>query len=175
MSHCFPAFGPPQVIPNFRIRTIPVLGTTPAIFGLAAAAHVVTQLAQQPISPEPVFRCRSADAQGHNRTTANRTGNNRSSKNKIGGNNSTINKSAKNKSVNSRSAYIESATNESANIRCLNSRSADHSMYTTLHCTVSISASNLSDETTSARCQKQDAAMGCTANSLCSVMITEST
>lgn len=44
-----------QVIPNFRIRTIPVLGTTPAIFGLAAAAHVVTQLAQQPISPEPVF------------------------------------------------------------------------------------------------------------------------
>lgn len=49
-----------QVIPNFRIRTIPVLGTTPAIFGLAAAAHVITQLADQPIVPEPVFSVTSA-------------------------------------------------------------------------------------------------------------------
>ncbi|EFN56689.1 hypothetical protein CHLNCDRAFT_21979 [Chlorella variabilis] len=45
-----------QVVPNFRIRTIPVLGTTPAIFGLAAAAYVLCQLAGQPFVSEPHFR-----------------------------------------------------------------------------------------------------------------------
>ena len=37
------------------MRTIPVLGTTPALFGQAAAAYVLTQLARQPFRPEPVF------------------------------------------------------------------------------------------------------------------------
>lgn len=45
-----------QVIPNFRVRTIPVLGTMPAIFGLAAASHILCELAQQPFASEPVFR-----------------------------------------------------------------------------------------------------------------------
>lgn len=44
-----------QVVPNFRVRTIPVLGTTPALFGQAAAAHILCQLACQPIVPEPIF------------------------------------------------------------------------------------------------------------------------
>jgi tRNA threonylcarbamoyladenosine dehydratase len=45
-----------QVIPNFRIRTIPVLGTTPAGFGLAAAGWILCHLAGSPIVPEPHFR-----------------------------------------------------------------------------------------------------------------------
>jgi tRNA threonylcarbamoyladenosine dehydratase len=45
-----------QVIPNFRIRTIPVLGTTPAIFGLAAAGHVLCELAEAPLDPYPMLR-----------------------------------------------------------------------------------------------------------------------
>lgn len=45
-----------QVIPNFRIRTIPVLGTTPAIFGMAAASYVLCGLAGQGIISEPIFR-----------------------------------------------------------------------------------------------------------------------
>lgn len=45
-----------QVIPNFRIRTIPVLGTTPAIFGLAAAGHVLCELAKSPLHPTPMYR-----------------------------------------------------------------------------------------------------------------------
>ena len=45
-----------QVLPNFRIRTIPVLGTTPAIFGLAAASWILCQLAGAPYAPEPHFR-----------------------------------------------------------------------------------------------------------------------
>lgn len=45
-----------QVIPNFRVRTIPVLGTMPATLGMAAAAHILCQLAQQPFTPEPIFR-----------------------------------------------------------------------------------------------------------------------
>ncbi|KAL4854230.1 tRNA threonylcarbamoyladenosine dehydratase [Chlorella vulgaris] len=44
-----------QVMPNFRIRTIPVLGTTPALFGMAAAAHVLCALAGQPFTPQPHF------------------------------------------------------------------------------------------------------------------------
>jgi hypothetical protein len=47
-----------QVIPNFRIRTIPVLGTSPALFGMAAASWILCQLAQQPFFPEPVWRVR---------------------------------------------------------------------------------------------------------------------
>mmetsp|Transcript_24272 Transcript_24272/g.76381 ORF Transcript_24272/g.76381 Transcript_24272/m.76381 type:complete len:116 (+) Transcript_24272:805-1152(+) len=33
-----------QVVPNFRVRTIPVLGTLPAIWGLVMATYVLTQL-----------------------------------------------------------------------------------------------------------------------------------
>lgn len=33
-----------QVIPNFRIRTIPVLGTTPSAFGMAAAGFVLCEV-----------------------------------------------------------------------------------------------------------------------------------
>lgn len=45
-----------QTIPNFRIRTIPVLGTAPAIFGMAAASWILCQLAGAPYVPEPAFR-----------------------------------------------------------------------------------------------------------------------
>ena len=45
-----------QIVPNFRVRIIPVLGTMPAIFGLAAASHVLCALAGQPFQSEPVFR-----------------------------------------------------------------------------------------------------------------------
>ena len=45
-----------QIVPNFRVRTIPVLGTMPAIFGLAAASYILCQLAEAPFQPEPVFR-----------------------------------------------------------------------------------------------------------------------
>ena len=45
-----------QILPNFRIRTIPVFGALPAIFGMACAAHVVTHLAGQTFDPEPVLR-----------------------------------------------------------------------------------------------------------------------
>jgi hypothetical protein len=44
-----------QVVPNFRVRTIPVLGPIPAVFGMAAAAYVLTELAQQPIVSEPIY------------------------------------------------------------------------------------------------------------------------
>ena len=45
-----------QIVPNFRVRTIPVLGTMPAIFGLAAASYILCQLAGAPFQPEPIFR-----------------------------------------------------------------------------------------------------------------------
>jgi hypothetical protein len=45
-----------QVVPNFRVRTVPVLGMLPAIFGLAAAAHITCHLAGQPFDPEPIFQ-----------------------------------------------------------------------------------------------------------------------
>jgi hypothetical protein len=44
----------PQVVPNFRIRTIPVLGTTPAVFGMAAAGYVLCCLAGAPFASEPI-------------------------------------------------------------------------------------------------------------------------
>ncbi|PRW51003.1 NAD(P)-binding Rossmann-fold superfamily isoform 1 [Chlorella sorokiniana] len=53
-----------QVVPNFRVGTIPVLGTTPAIFGLACAAYILCQLAGQPIAPEPHFRVPPKQFQG---------------------------------------------------------------------------------------------------------------
>jgi tRNA A37 threonylcarbamoyladenosine dehydratase len=43
-----------QLIPNFRVRIVPVLGTTPAVFGQAAAAHVLCRLAGAPFDGEPL-------------------------------------------------------------------------------------------------------------------------
>ena len=45
-----------QIVPNFRVRTIPVLGTMPSIFGMAAASYILCQLAQLPFQPEPIFK-----------------------------------------------------------------------------------------------------------------------
>jgi len=47
-----------QVIPNFRIRTIPVLGTSPALFGMAAASWCLCQMAGTPFFPQPHFKTR---------------------------------------------------------------------------------------------------------------------
>lgn len=44
-----------QIVPNFRVRTIPVLGTAPAIFGMAAASFVLCHLAGTPFQGEPIF------------------------------------------------------------------------------------------------------------------------
>ena len=52
-----------QVVPNFRVRTIPVLGTTPAIFGMAAAAYVLTFLTGRPLVTEPLFKIRLPEIQ----------------------------------------------------------------------------------------------------------------
>ena len=38
------------------MRTIPVLGTMPAIFGMAAASYILCQLAGQPFTSEPLFQ-----------------------------------------------------------------------------------------------------------------------
>ncbi|XVF28853.1 hypothetical protein REPUB_Repub15cG0067800 [Reevesia pubescens] len=43
-----------QIVPGFRVRIIPVLGTIPAIFGQVMASYVVTQLAGLDIQTEPV-------------------------------------------------------------------------------------------------------------------------
>lgn len=43
-----------QIVPGFRVRIIPVLGTIPAIFGQVMASYVVTQLAQLDFQTEPV-------------------------------------------------------------------------------------------------------------------------
>ncbi|GAX86113.1 hypothetical protein CEUSTIGMA_g13526.t1 [Chlamydomonas eustigma] len=43
-----------QIVPNFRVRTIPVLGTTPALFGMAAASYVLCHLAGAPWKGEPL-------------------------------------------------------------------------------------------------------------------------
>lgn len=45
-----------QIVPNFRVRTIPVLGTTPALFGMAAASYILCQLAGSPWEGEPLAR-----------------------------------------------------------------------------------------------------------------------
>ncbi|XVF88444.1 hypothetical protein PTKIN_Ptkin19aG0051600 [Pterospermum kingtungense] len=43
-----------QIVPGFRVRIIPVLGTIPAIFGQVLASYVVTQLAGLHVQTEPV-------------------------------------------------------------------------------------------------------------------------
>ncbi|XP_042518769.1 tRNA threonylcarbamoyladenosine dehydratase [Macadamia integrifolia] len=43
-----------QIVPGFRVRIIPVLGTIPAIFGQVMASYVVTQLAGFQVQTEPV-------------------------------------------------------------------------------------------------------------------------
>ncbi|XP_022759358.1 tRNA threonylcarbamoyladenosine dehydratase isoform X4 [Durio zibethinus] len=43
-----------QIVPGFRVRIIPVLGTIPAIFGQVMASYVVTQLAGLHVQTEPV-------------------------------------------------------------------------------------------------------------------------
>ncbi|GAB9465671.1 Ubiquitin-activating enzyme [Globisporangium polare] len=43
-------------VENFRIRVIPVLGTTPALFGQTMAAYVLCDLAGQPFAPEAIAR-----------------------------------------------------------------------------------------------------------------------
>lgn len=43
-------------VENFRLRVIPVLGTTPALFGQTMAAYVLCALAGQPFVPEAVAR-----------------------------------------------------------------------------------------------------------------------
>ncbi|KAI4975834.1 hypothetical protein ZWY2020_049441 [Hordeum vulgare] len=43
-----------QIVPGFRVRIIPVLGTIPAIFGQVMASYVVTQLAQFDFQTEPI-------------------------------------------------------------------------------------------------------------------------
>ncbi|KAK9118096.1 hypothetical protein Scep_016189 [Stephania cephalantha] len=43
-----------QIVPGFRVRIIPVLGTIPAIFGQVMASYVVTQLAGINVQMEPV-------------------------------------------------------------------------------------------------------------------------
>ncbi|KAJ7964454.1 tRNA threonylcarbamoyladenosine dehydratase [Quillaja saponaria] len=43
-----------QIVPGFRVRIIPVLGTVPAIFGQVMASYVVTHLAGLQVQTEPV-------------------------------------------------------------------------------------------------------------------------
>ncbi|CAO2818415.1 unnamed protein product [Amaranthus hypochondriacus] len=43
-----------QVVPGFRVRIIPVLGSVPAIFGQIMASYVVTKLAGLQIDTEPI-------------------------------------------------------------------------------------------------------------------------
>ncbi|THG21877.1 hypothetical protein TEA_021217 [Camellia sinensis var. sinensis] len=42
------------IVPGFRVRIIPVLGTIPAIFGQVMASYIVTQLAGLGVQTEPV-------------------------------------------------------------------------------------------------------------------------
>ncbi|KAG5529736.1 hypothetical protein RHGRI_030199 [Rhododendron griersonianum] len=43
-----------QIVPGFRVRIIPVLGTIPAIFGQVMASYVITQLAGFEVQTEPL-------------------------------------------------------------------------------------------------------------------------
>ncbi|KAL4364705.1 hypothetical protein AHAS_Ahas07G0032800 [Arachis hypogaea] len=43
-----------QIVPGFRVRIIPVLGTIPAIFGQVMASYVVTELAGFQVQTEPI-------------------------------------------------------------------------------------------------------------------------
>eukprot|EP00803_Ostreobium_quekettii_P004242 evm.model.scf_428.4 EVM.evm.TU.scf_428.4 scf_428:37983-40417(-) len=49
-----------QIVPGFRVRTIPVLGTSPALFGMASASYVICSLAGRPFQGEPVFQMQMA-------------------------------------------------------------------------------------------------------------------
>ncbi|KAJ1731881.1 hypothetical protein LPJ72_003713 [Coemansia sp. Benny D160-2] len=40
-----------SVLPDFRVRIVPVLGTMPAMFGIAMGTHVLTELASFPTEP----------------------------------------------------------------------------------------------------------------------------
>ena len=54
-----PAQGNPadfQLVPNFRVGIIPVLGTLPAQFGMAAATYILAELAQAPFEGEPLVK-----------------------------------------------------------------------------------------------------------------------
>ncbi|XXG53610.1 hypothetical protein AAC387_Pa03g1685 [Persea americana] len=44
-----------QIVPGFRVRIIPVLGTIPAIFGQVMASYIVTRLAGFSVQTEPVI------------------------------------------------------------------------------------------------------------------------
>jgi tRNA A37 threonylcarbamoyladenosine dehydratase len=54
-----------QIVPNFRVRTIPVLGPTPALFGMAAAGYILCALAGAPLdgTTTPVLRLTPAQVQ----------------------------------------------------------------------------------------------------------------
>ncbi|KAF7831131.1 tRNA threonylcarbamoyladenosine dehydratase 2-like [Senna tora] len=43
-----------QIVPGFRVRIIPVLGSIPAIFGQVMASYVLTHLAELQVQTEPV-------------------------------------------------------------------------------------------------------------------------
>ncbi|MCO5555913.1 hypothetical protein L7F22_009457 [Adiantum nelumboides] len=45
-----------QVIPGFRVRIVPVMGTIPAIFGQVMASYVVTKIAEFVVDYEPVLQ-----------------------------------------------------------------------------------------------------------------------
>lgn len=53
-----------DVMPNFRIRILPVLGTMPAIFGLTTANHVILSITGYPIDYVPAKGARE-DVRGH--------------------------------------------------------------------------------------------------------------
>ncbi|KAK4838349.1 hypothetical protein QYF36_013077 [Acer negundo] len=44
-----------QMVPGFRVRIIPVMGSIPAIFGLVMSSYVVTQLAGLQVETEPII------------------------------------------------------------------------------------------------------------------------
>ena len=44
------------MVPNFRVRTIPVMGALPAVFGMAMASAVLAELGGQPLAPAPPLR-----------------------------------------------------------------------------------------------------------------------
>ena len=44
-----------QIVPNFRVRTNPVLGPTPALFGMAAAGYILCELGNAPFDGEPLL------------------------------------------------------------------------------------------------------------------------
>jgi len=44
------------ILPDFRARILPVLGTLPAIFGMVMATYVILRMADYPINPLPVMQ-----------------------------------------------------------------------------------------------------------------------